>query len=210
MYKFKIIITFVLVASFLCPLPSHSEMDSASYSIIADTINPGGVFTTGTLYRMEATVGESPVDSTTSTCYTIRGGYQSMDRAQLSMLISDDSLGLGSLSTSQVSSASTTITITTDSESGYTLSISAVSGTSVTAVSDGSITAGQTEYGFGASGSDSLFSDDRSLIARNISSTSTVVTGSQTVLTFKASVASLGSSVANYSQTITLTAANNL
>ncbi|MFH1789635.1 MAG: hypothetical protein ABH832_01030 [bacterium] len=201
---------------FLCLLiclvfvqPVFCLMSSTNYTIFADDFH-SGLVATSTNYRLEGTAGESPVGSTTGATYQILGGYQSMDRSSLSMSITDSSINLGDLSTTAVSSANTTVTITTDSSSGYTLSISNVSGSTITSVADGAVTAGQTEYGFSASGSQSIISGDVSVSAKDISTAVAAITNSQTVLSFKASVASLGSSRQTYQQTITLSASNNL
>ncbi len=203
----KSALVLILIISLLFPLPLFCAMSSADYFIFADSINSGEVFTSGA-YRLESTIGESPVGFATSSSYEVRGGYQAMDRSQLSMIISNTSLNLGNLDSSQINTANTTIGITTDNSSGYVLSISAVSGSAITSVSDGNVTVGDTEYGFSATGSDSLISNDVSVEVRSVAATSTVATNSQTVLTFKASISD-SSIPSSYSQTITFTVANN-
>ena len=209
MLKKLVILTMVFALTWgLWPDFTFGSMSSTNYAIFADTFNTGGVSTTGTL-RLEGTLGESPVGTTTASGYVLQAGYQSMDKNQLTLVISNSSLSLGTLTTGQVSSANTTATITTDSNSGYTLQISSISGSGPAAVGDGSVTAGQEEYGLAVSGSAALFADDRSVSVSNIASTSTIATNSATVLTFKASRAS-NSTAATYSQTITLSVSNNL
>jgi hypothetical protein len=85
-----------------------------------------------------------------------------------------------------------------------------VSGTSLTAVADGAVTIGAEEYGFSASGDDSLLVGDWAVTANQaISSSSTPAYDSATTLTFKASVSNV-SVISAYCQTIVLQASINL
>src|SRR3989339_486064 len=115
---------------------SYALMSSANYTIFADSINSGDVFSTGT-YRLENTVGESPVGSTASSSYVINGGYQAMDQKSLRLALSGTSASLGNLTSASVSSASILATITTDCDTGYALAMSSVSGAGLTAVAGG-------------------------------------------------------------------------
>jgi len=109
----------------------------------------------------------------------------------LALNIDNYTLNLGDLSTTEIKSASTTITITTDSASGYSASVQSVIGVGLTAVSDGSVTIGEEEYGMAVSGSDAVFADDRSVIAgRVLANKTSPAIGSQTEVTFKAAISS--------------------
>lgn len=192
------------------PKPVISAMSSTNYIIYADTVETGGGLSTGGIYSLEQTSGESPAGFSTSSAYEIRAGYQYMERGYLSLLISSNSLNLGTLSESAVSSAGTTLTVGTDSATGYSLSISGVAGSAVAPVSDGTVTAGSEEYGFAASGLESQVTGDVAVAASTlVAATSTPVGSSATVMTFKAS---MGGSTASgaYSQTVTMTASANL
>jgi hypothetical protein len=90
--------------------------------------------------------GEAGAETATSTTYTLRGGFQAMEQDQtLSLTVSTSSLSLGTLSKTAVSNATTTFSVNTNSLTGYTVSISEVSGTSPATVSDGAVTAGADE-----------------------------------------------------------------
>lgn len=184
-------------------------MSSTNYSIYADAIDSGGNLSTGGIYSLEDTIGESPVGFTTSTWYEIRAGYQAMERGYITMTIDNSTLNLGSLSQIAVNSASANVTVSTDSASGYILSIQSVSGTGLTAVSDGEVTVGSEEYGVSTSGSESVVSGDvgvegGTFLAESISA----IDNSVTQLTFKASI-NAASVVGSYNQTVTLSASAN-
>lgn len=201
----------IVVFGFLSfPAVSFGVMSSTNYTIFADSVDSGGVLSTGGTYSLQDTAGESPVGSATSSAYEVIGGYQAMDWSVLTMSITTTSISLGTLSAGVVNTADTTAVITTNVSSGYVLSVASVSGSSMIAVSDGTVSFGQEEYGLSVSGPDRAFSDDRSVIAgRILASSSTPVTGSQTVITFKASMVS-GSAVGSRSQSVTLTASTNI
>lgn len=199
----------LLVLSLLFPLNVLGAMSSTNYYIYADAIDSGGNLSTAGIYSLQDTFGESPVGFTTSTWYEIREGYQAMERGYLIMTIDNTSVNLGSLSQSVVNSASTTVTISTDSSTGYALSIQSVSGTGLTAVSDGTVSAGSEEYGLSADGDDSLISGDVAVSAgTSLASSAVAIENSPTILTFKASM-NAATVVNIYSQTVTLSASAN-
>lgn len=206
----KLYFLLLLVTVFVCPQAVRGDMSSATYEIYADVVADGGVLSTGGTFSLEDTVGESPVGSMTGGVYEVRGGYQFMTTGTISMSISDAALSLGELSASSVKTDSTIVTITTDNDSGYTLSTGAISGTSIQAVADGTVTAGSEEYGVAAAGGDALLVGDVAITsALSLASSAAPAAGNQTTLTFKASIS--GSSVAgSYTQTIPLIAAVNL
>ena len=202
-----LIITLIAIGM---PCPAFSEMSSTNYQIYADTMQSGGTLSESGVYALQDTVGESASDFTTSSIYEIRAGYQYMERGYVSLDLSATSLNLGVLSTSSISSAATTATVGTDSESGYALSITGVSGTMITAVSDGVVTAGSEEYGFSANGPESAISGDAAVAASTlIASSASAIDPSAIVLTFKASQ-SPSSAAGTYSQAVTLAAVANI
>ena len=132
-----------------------------------------------------------------------------MEKGILSMSISGTALNLGTLDIGAVSSASTVATITTDSFTGYTLSIGSVSGTVLTAVSDGAVTAGSEEYGMAVSGADAAFADDRGVSAGlALASANSAVTSREATLTFKAAISN-DSIAGSRSQSMVLSASAN-
>lgn len=208
----KQLFALFIVGALIIGLPKsvNAEMSSTNYFIYADTVETGGGLSTGGVYSLEQTTGESPAGFSTSSAYEIRAGYQHMERGYLSLTISSNSLDLGTLSASAVNSAATTVTVGTDSGTGYSLSISSVSGSAVAAVADGTVTAGSEEYGFSASGSESQVTGDVAVSASTlVAVTTTAITGSATLMTFKASM-SASSLSGTYSQTVAITATANL
>ncbi len=210
MQKVSIFIIALLLGILVFPSVSWGVMSSTNYTIFADSVDSGGVLSTGGAYSLQDTAGESPVGYTTSSTYTVIGGYQAMDWSVLTIDIDTNVIDLGTLSSSEVASASAVVTINADASTGYVLSVASVSGTSLTGVSDGTVSAGSQEYGVAASGIDASFADDRAITASlNLSASSTAVTGAQTTLTFKAAMSSV-SVAGSRSQFITLTASTNI
>lgn len=206
---FTRVIIVALAAALTAPLLAAAEMSSTNYHIYADTIGVNsGSFSSSTSYSLQDTIGETP-GFTTSTTYELRGGYQAMERGELTLSISDMSINLGALSTSEVKTASTIITVRSDASTGYALSISAVGGSMPSPVSDGAVSAGAEEYGFSVSGPNALLSGDNAVSAgTTLAAASQPVASDPVTLTFKASHAN--NSVANsYSQTIVLTVSAN-
>lgn len=211
MYKVSLLVIIILLGAMAFPSASFGVMSSTNYTIFADSIDAGGVLSTGGTYSLEDTIGESPAGgSSTSSVYEVLAGYQAMDWSVLIMDVSTNTINLGTLSTSAVATSSVTVAVTVDATSGYVLSVGSVSGTSLTSVSDGTVTTGVEEYGLAASGTDAAFADDRAITAGlNISSSSTLATYSETVVTFKAAIS--GSSVAaSLSQSITFSASTSI
>lgn len=207
----QLFVLFIVASIAFCTAsPAISAMSSTNYYIYADSVETGGGLSTGGAYSLENTVGESPAGFSSSSVYEIRAGYQHMERGYISLYIDDNSLGLGSLSTSTVNMASTSVTVSTDSVTGYTMAIGAVVGTMIASVSDGAVTSGSEEYGFSAAGSESVVSGDVAVAAATpVAAASFPIDGSQTVMTFKAS-RSVGTTAGVYSQTVTLTASANI
>lgn len=210
MGKASVFLSALLLGFLAFPSVSWGLMSSTNYTIFADSVDSGGVLSTGGTYSLQDTAGESPAGSSTSSTYEVIGGYQAMDWSVLTIEIDTATIDLGTLSESGVATSSAVVTVTADADTGYVLSVASISGTSLGGVSDGSVSGGQEEYGVAVSGSDAAFSDDRAIVAGlSLSSSSTPVVSAQTTLTFKASRG--GSSVAGgRSQSITLTASTNI
>lgn len=209
---YKIILTLSLV--FLgvgVPVVAFGSMSSATYSIYADVIGANGaVNSTGTTHSLNDTPGEAVLGTVTSGSYEVRGGFQSAEKDEsLSFSVSNSSLDLGTLSQTQVSSAATTLSVTCNAFTGYSVSISGTSGIMPDVVRDGSVTAGSEEYGVAASGTDSAVTGDVSVVSgRVLASAATAVVGSEIALTFKASI-NAASVAGTYSQAVILTASAN-
>jgi hypothetical protein len=106
---------------------SAQVMQSGSYRIQSDSINFGGGLGTSTNYSLESTAGEIATGESSSATYALKAGYQQMHEVYISLS------GFGAVTLSPsipgisggFSNGSTTVTVVTDSASGYTLDIAA-------------------------------------------------------------------------------------
>jgi len=118
-----IITLFPAVSSILA-----ASMSSPNYKIESDSLNIGGEYQTSTNYKMEDTVGEIATGVSASDSYKLKAGYQQMQEVYISMSVFPSSVSMtpsiGGLTGGQ-SNGSTTITVITDSPSGYSLSVRA-------------------------------------------------------------------------------------
>ncbi len=102
-------------------------MQSSSYRIQSDSINFGGGLSTSTNYSLESTAGEIATGESSSATYNLKAGYQQMQQVYIAMA------GFAAVNLSPsipgisggFSNGSTTVTVTTDSRSGYQLQVSA-------------------------------------------------------------------------------------
>lgn len=187
---------------------AHAAMSSASYKIPADVVSVGGVEGSSASYDLPQSIS-GPAGDTTSTTFIIRAGFFGMDSSLVSLTVETPSLNLGTLSASSVSSASTNVYVTSNANSGYSLSVGSVSGSTIAAVADGSVTAGSEEYGVAVSGGHSAFVTDQGIVANLILASSNLPQlNDKTTLTFKASISG-SSAQGSYSQAVTLTASAN-
>ena len=100
---------------------------SASYQLQSDSINIGGGFSTSSSYQQESTVGEVGTGRSDSTSYSLRAGYQQMQEVFVSLSTTGDVVMSPNLPgiTGGTSNGSSTVTVITDSPSGYQLLIQA-------------------------------------------------------------------------------------
>ena len=208
------ILSLILSFAILVPDFVFSAMSSTNYYIYADSVDYGGGLATSTSYNLQDSVGGGDsVGISTSTSYEVRAGYQAAVKGVLSISLSSGSVSLGTLSAvGVVASSSVTLTVDTNSVTGFSLSISDVGGTSLPAVSDGSVdgNSGAEEYGLAVVGSHRVFSNDQAVtIGLLLLSSSVPVVSDQSTLTFKA-VRATSSGVANYSHNVVLTASANI
>ncbi|MFA5211140.1 MAG: hypothetical protein WC414_01380 [Patescibacteria group bacterium] len=198
---FKKYLFFLLITFF--PLSAFGSMTSTNFTIFADSINVGGAHSSVGDYVLTDTIGELATGiSASSGIYEIKAGFQAMDLENgplLSLTITGlDDLNLATLSTSSISSASTTVNISTDLTNGCTLKISSVSGDSFGSLS-GDVSIGEEEIGFSVNGGPDLpLLANQTLYNLNSPSLSTDVD-----LNLRASISEF-STYGNYSQTVTL------
>ncbi len=119
----------LLIVAVSVDLSSAQVMQSSNFQIQSDSVNIGGGFSTSSSYRLESTVGEIATGRSTSTNYSLYAGYQQMQEVFISLsgaMNVDLTPNLGAI-TGGVSNGSTTVTVVTDSPSGYGLTIQAQS-----------------------------------------------------------------------------------
>ena len=102
-------------------------MQSSNYQIQSDSINFGGGLSTSSNYVLESTAGELASGVSMSTNYSLKAGYQQMQEVYIAISASSD-IGLSPSIpgiSGGTSNGSATVNVTTDSPSGYPLSIAA-------------------------------------------------------------------------------------
>lgn len=213
--QFKIAAFIIVFLGVVLPrLAARASMSSASYSIPIDSFSLGGLYGTSTSYSVYDTISNPDASPVTSTTYTVKGGFQGAEFGILTFSVSNNTIALGTLSTSAVASASTVATVSTNSDTGYTLSVASVSGSSLAAIGSGTVTAGTEGYGVAVSGADAQYANDKSVAAGlALSSISHPITSDQTTLTFKAAISSSSGSASgatSYSQSVVVSVSANI
>jgi len=121
------VVTWVMLIG--VPLMHAQVMQSSNYRIQSDSINIGGGYSTSTTFVLESTGGEIATGESSSATYNLHAGYQQMQEVFISLTgataVSMDPSIPGV--TGGTSNGSTTVTVTTDSPSGYSLTIRATS-----------------------------------------------------------------------------------
>jgi len=119
-----------LVGSLLVLSVTHAQVrTSTNYQIQSDSLNFGGGKSSSTNYVQESTFGEVGTGRSTSASYNLYAGYQQMQEVYLSLsaaanvTMTPNIVGIGG----GTSNGSTTVTVITDSPSGYQLTIEASS-----------------------------------------------------------------------------------
>lgn len=214
---------FLLFVTFNFPQSVGSlTMESANYKILTDVVSVGGETSTSTSYKIFNTVGEFGVTDTRSTSanYTVDAGFQGAAASTtLSATLSANSINLGNLALSSVASASQTLTITTNSATGYTTTVQedgdlrSGSNTIDDIPVGGTVTAGTEGYGVSTSGGAGRMnsvtaSTPLTTSAQIVAASSTPVSGEQTAITYKAAIGS-GTAYGTYTHTVTFTTVVN-
>ncbi len=214
-------VAILLLGLLFAPLAVWGEMSGAGFLIYADSVNTGGDVLTGGVYSLRESTGESPVGFVTSTdgTYEVRGGFQAMERGELVFSASKNSVNLSRITANAVQQDSVALAISTDSNTGYTLSVFSATpfinsnGHTLAAVASGTlVTAGTEGYGLALSGNDVLFTSDHEITSGlSLASTSTPVVNSAVTMTFRAaaSSATVQNYQGSYNQTIRLMVSAN-
>ena len=100
---------------------------SPNYQIQSDSVNIGGGQASSASYELESTVGEIATGEASSPSFNLYAGYQQMQEVFLSLSVLGDVVMTPNLPgiTGGTSNGSTTLTVITDSPSGYQVDISA-------------------------------------------------------------------------------------
>ena len=139
-------------------------MTSTNYQIETDSINVGGTdFSTSTNYVLSDTVGEVGTGIGTSTNFNLFAGYRQMQEIYIALNeISDVSMSpnIGGI-TGGTSNGSTTVTVTTDSLSGYSLTVEASTDPALkdgsNSIDDYTPAGGNPDFSFGVAATDAEF-----------------------------------------------------
>ena len=123
----KNVTTFIVLSILVLPVLAESQIRSSSnYQIERDSLNTGGGLSGSTNYSLEDTTGDVATGESSSTNYGVLAGYQQPDDTFITITapadVNMDSISglIGGTSTSSVS-----WTVSTNNNSGYTLSIKA-------------------------------------------------------------------------------------
>ncbi len=122
---YAVLLTPVVVWSL--QITDAQVMSSTNYKIQSDSVNIGGGLSTSTNYSIESTVGEVATGESNSTNYILRAGYQQMQEVYIAITGATNIILAPTIPgvTGGVSNGSTTVRVTTDSLSGYQLTIKA-------------------------------------------------------------------------------------
>lgn len=119
------VLFFPVVVLFL-NVSSAQVMSSGSYQIQSDSINIGGGYSSSTNFQSESTVGEIATGDSDSELFALRAGFQQLQEIFISISGAapvELLPAIGGVSGGEAS-GSTTVTVVTDSPSGYTLTVS--------------------------------------------------------------------------------------
>lgn len=215
---FSNILRTLLTLTFLL-LPSGravSQMSGGSFSIPADnlTINDTTTLTGGEFSIYDG--GEyAAAGTSTSDGFDLRAGFQASLVGTISLSLDKSSITLGTLSLAGVSSDTVVATVTTDSLTGYTVTL-AEDGNLRSGALDiddvgggGTVTAGTEGYGLRTTGLSGALASDTAINGTiTVVSTSTPVSADSTNLIFRAAVGPQ-SRAGSYGQIITVSATAN-
>lgn len=195
--------------------PLNTAMTGGNFEIYADAISfIDSNSSTGGGFTLTGTGGELTATTTATDSITLRGGFQALERGALSFSVSRGAVNLGPLSQSAVSTAEVMLTVSTDSNTGYTAT-AVTDGpmrsgrNSIPPVTDGAVTSGVSEYGIRTTGSDGLLTSDRGFNATlTVASANGEVDVRETIVRFSASTDGTLPE-GNYSQVVTFTVTAN-
>ena len=197
---------------------SLAYMSSANYTNWMDSFNVGGEETSSSAsYQLQDTLGEMGTGPISSASYGNQGGFRQIEANPiLTFSISNNSIDLGTLNIASVDSDSHTVITTTNSAGGYTTTIvedgNLRSGANdIDDVADGTVTAGNEEYGIRTSGAQGQMNGADTAITstvQTVASYSGYINASTTTITYKAAI-STSTATGTYSHTVTYISTGN-
>ncbi len=205
-------IRFLLILTIFVPVCALGAMSSTNYSITADTVDTGG-YTTSTNYGIFGALGEWQ-GFTSSTNYSLNGGFSGIwGDNSITFSMNSSSVSLGTLSTAAVGSVTNYASSTTNYAGGYALYVSEISGLAsgsnvIDDVVDGSVTAGNEEYGIRTSGTSGLYNSSDTAITtdwKKIAEKTSAVTADSVGVIFNVAI-SPSTPSGTYSQTVSFAA----
>jgi hypothetical protein len=138
-------------------------MQSSNYRLESDSINFGGGLSTSSSYTLQSTAGEVATGVSTSTSFSLKAGYQQMQEVYIALSSPSDVVMSPSIPgvTGGTANGSTTVTVTTDSPSGYSLSIASENSPAMQkgsdAIADYTPAGGDPDFTFGVGAADAFF-----------------------------------------------------
>lgn len=201
------------------PLSVWAESSSSSYILWAEAETGGGGRSTSTNYILQGATADESAEQSTSTSYRVHSGFEAVyEEPVLTLELSSTSLTLSpsTLTDAAVSSASLTATVSTNADFGYSLTLTETSefqnanSDNIDDVADGTVTAGDEEFGVSVSGSDASFGDDQGLSTTPLELASRTIWGNDrdTTVTFEASI-DAGTAEGDYTGLYTFIATSN-
>ncbi len=215
--KGVVIATLIAIVVLGVSSQANALMTSTNYRIYGDAIGTSGERSTSSSYILTDTLAELTPAEGTSTNYNLLSGFQNLsEHPTFSFSVSDSSINIGTLSTSSIQSATSTVTTSTNAPFGYTTTIvedGALRNTAsddIDDVSDGAVTIGSEEYGIALTGTDRSFTDDQAITSTplSIATRTNWKNNAQVTVTFKASVAA-ATTAGSYSHVVTYVSTGN-
>lgn len=196
--KRVVLVTFLLLLLVL-PVKLLAESASESYILWGSAVTAGGNRSTSSNYINYVSVGDLSNDPLDSESYHSVIGLEALyEEPVFTMTISTNDITLNPvpLTTGAVSTGDVTITVSTNADFGYSLTVTEHTamnngqGYFLADVSDGEVTAGSEEFGLAVSGTDVAFANDQGLSSTPLTIASRSIWGADRVstITFKAAI----------------------
>ncbi|MFH1404819.1 MAG: hypothetical protein ABIH21_01820 [Patescibacteria group bacterium] len=179
------------------PVISQAESSSTNFKLWGHSFTSGGASMSSSNYITKGSAADNSTDKMTSTNYLSEAGFESLyEEPKLTMSLSETTVVLGTLVTGTFATGSITVSVSTNADFGYSLSLTETraiqntQGNIIDDVSDGDVTAGSEEFGVAVSGTDASFANDRAVTgsALTLASRSTWSAGVDSVISFKAAI----------------------